>query len=146
MTTVLIVEDDPWIAELMQEELEVAGFSVSGIARTLGEAEDSARKQEPDFAIVDLGLADGDFGTDVAASLRRTTKAGIIFSTGDVNDLSLTTRRLGDAVMMKPYRLSDIGRGLNIIDEIARLGHTELSFPRNFHLLGGSVADALIRS
>ncbi len=34
--------------------------------------------------------------------------------------------------MTKPYRISDVGRGLKIIDEMARLGHTELTFPRIF--------------
>jgi DNA-binding response OmpR family regulator len=136
MQVVLIVEDDLSIADLLQEQLEVAGFSVSGVARTTKEAEDLAEQLEPDFAIVDLRLANGDLGTDVAANLRRTTKAGIIFSTGNSNDLSLMAR-LGDAVMTKPYRISDIGRGLKIIDEIARLGHTELPFPRTFQLLSG---------
>jgi DNA-binding response OmpR family regulator len=134
MRAVLIVEDDLSIADLLQQELEAAGYSVSGIARTTQEAEDSAVKHEPDFAIVDIRLANGDLGTDVAATLRRTTKAGIIFSTGNSNDLSLMTR-LGDAVMTKPYRMSDIGRGLKIIDEVARFGYTELTFPRNFQLL-----------
>jgi DNA-binding response OmpR family regulator len=134
MTAVLIVEDDLSIADLLQQELEAAGYSVSGVARTTREAEDSADQNEPDFAIVDIRLANGDLGTDVAAKLRRTTKAGIIFSTGSSTDLPVKTP-LGDAVMTKPYRISDIGRGLKIIDEIARLGHTELTFPRNFRLL-----------
>jgi DNA-binding response OmpR family regulator len=134
MTAVLIVEDDLSIADLLQQELEAAGYSVSGIARTTREAEDSAGQQEPDFAIVDIRLADGDLGTDVAAILRKTPKAGIIFSTGNSNDLSVMTR-LGDAVMTKPYRMSDIGRGLRIIDDMTRFGRTELTFPRNFQLL-----------
>jgi DNA-binding response OmpR family regulator len=134
MTAVLIVEDDLSIADLLQQALEAAGYSISGIARTTREAEDSAEQHEPDFAIVDIRLANGDLGTDVAFNLRKTTKAGIIFSTGNSNDLSVMGP-LGDAVMTKPYRMSDIGRGLKIIDEMARTGHTELAFPRNFQLL-----------
>jgi DNA-binding response OmpR family regulator len=139
MTAVLIVEDDLSIADLLQHELEAAGYSVSGIARTTREAEDSAEQHEPDFAIVDVRLANGDLGTDVAVNLRRTTKAGIIFSTGNSNDLSVMTS-LGDAVMTKPYRMSDIGRGLKIIDEMARFGYTKLTFPRNFQLLIGAAS------
>jgi hypothetical protein len=86
------------------------------------------------LAIVDVRLANGDLGTDVAAFLRRTTKDGIIFSTGDGNDLSIMAP-LGDAVTTKPYRRSDVGRGLKSIDEIARLGHSAIIFPRNFRLL-----------
>jgi DNA-binding response OmpR family regulator len=134
MIDVLIVEDDLSIADLLQQELEAAGYSVCGIARTTREARDLSEQHEPDFAIVDIHLAHGDLGTDVAAELRRTTKAGIIFSTGNSNDLSVMAS-LGDAVMTKPYRMSDVGRGLKIIDEMARFGHTELNFPRNFQLL-----------
>lgn len=66
---------------------------------------------KPDFAIVDIRLAHGDLGTDVAAELGRTTKAEIIFSTGNGNDLSLVAS-LGDAVMTKPHRMGDVGHGL----------------------------------
>ncbi len=131
---VLIVEDDLAIAELLQQELEMAGYSVCGVARTTREAAASAEKHEPDFAIVDVRLANGDLGTDVAAYLRRTTNAGIIFSTGDSSDLS-AMMPLGDAVMTKPYRMSDVGSGFKIIDEIARLGQSAIVFPRNFRLL-----------
>ncbi len=79
MTAVLIVEDDLSIADLLQHELEAAGYCVSGIARTTREAEDSAEQHEPDFAIIDIRLANGDLGTDVACNLRKTTKAGSYF-------------------------------------------------------------------
>ncbi len=138
MTTVLIVEDDLSIADLLHRELEAAGYSVTGIARTTREAEDSAEQQVPDFAIIDIRLADGDLGTDVAATLRKTTKTRIMFSTGNSNDLAMMDPP-GDAVMTKPYRISDIGRGLKIIDEMSRFGHTDLTFPRNFQLLGSEV-------
>ena len=134
MASVLIVEDDLFIADMLGTQLEVAGYSVSGIARTRLEAEDSAEHQEPDFAIVDVSLANGDLGTDVAVNLRRTTKARIIFSTGNSSDISVMAP-LGDAVMTKPYRLSDVERGLKIIDEIARFGHSNLAFPLSFRLL-----------
>jgi DNA-binding response OmpR family regulator len=134
MTKVLIVEDDLSIADLLQEVLEAEGYFVCGIARTVEKAMDSTKTQEPDFAIIDLRLANGDLGTEVAANLRRTTKAGIMFSTGNSNDMSLTAS-LGDAVRTKPYRLSDAGLGLKIIDELARLGQTQLKFPRNFQLI-----------
>jgi len=45
----------------------------------------------------------------------------------------------GDAVMTKPYRLTDVGRGLEIIDELARLGRTRLPLPPNFRLLAPAI-------
>jgi DNA-binding response OmpR family regulator len=133
MISVLIVEDDLLIAGLLQDGLEAEGYSVCGIARTVAEAKASAERQEPDFAVVDIRLANGGLGTDVAINLRRTTQAGILFSTGNSNDTSLM-ESLGDAVMTKPYRLRDVGRGLKILDEMSRLGQTVLVFPRNFKL------------
>ena len=131
---VLIVEDDFSIASLLQEQLEFDGYFVSGVARTVAEAKEAVARLEPDFAIVDVHLAHGDLGTDVAAHLRETTSAGIIFSTGDSSDPSLL-RSLGDAVMTKPYRLADLSRALEITDEIMRFGRTAFEFPTGFQLL-----------
>ena len=48
----------------------------------LGEQMKSASFQHASEAEAEEGLANGDLGTEVAANLRRTTKAGIMFSTG----------------------------------------------------------------
>jgi CheY-like chemotaxis protein len=133
MPNVLIVEDDLTIADMLQEALEIDGYRVSGIARTVGEAIEAAERHNLDFAVIDIHLANRGLGTDVAAHLRRTTTIGILFSTG--NDNGDLTAHLGDAVMTKPYRQSDVGRGLKIIGEVARFGQSQLASPRNFRLL-----------
>ena len=134
MKNVLIVEDDFSIADLLQMALEADGYCVSGIARTVAEAVKAAERHVPDFAVVDVYLAKGDLGTDVGAHLRQMKNIGILFSTGNdqVKNLSLL---VGDAVMTKPYQLADVGRGLEILDELAQFGQTQLVFPRNFRLL-----------
>ena len=134
MLSVLIVEDDLSIADLLQEALEDLGYNVTGVARTLHEATLSVDRQKPDVAIIDIRLANGDLGTDVAAYLRETTTARIMFSTGNSNNSRLMAS-CGDAVMTKPYLMADVARGLHIIDELARSGHTDIVFPRNFRLL-----------
>ncbi|MGD0103085.1 MAG: response regulator [Rhodopila sp.] len=139
MLNVLIVEDDLMIADLLQEALEADGYHVTGIARTVKEAVQSAEQHHADVAVVDIRLANGDLGTDVAAHLREKTTTRVMFSTGNSNDLDQIAR-YGDAVMTKPYRLSDVGRGLRIIDEVARSGHSQLTFPRNFRLLASARA------
>jgi DNA-binding response OmpR family regulator len=137
MLDVLIVEDDISIADLLQRALEVDGYRVSGTARTVKEAIAAFEDHEPHFAIIDVHLAQGDLGSAVGARLRRTTTVGIMFSTGS-DDENLTAVE-GDAVLMKPYRLSDVGRGLKIIGEIAQFGQTQLAHPRNFRLLTPAV-------
>jgi DNA-binding response OmpR family regulator len=134
MLNVLIVEDDLSIADLLQEALEAEGYRVSGIARTVEEAVGAAGQHDLDFAIIDVHLANGGLGTEVGARLRKMTHAGIIFSTGNDNISHLTAQE-GDAVITKPYRLRDVGRGLKIIDDVARFGETQLAYPRNFRML-----------
>ena len=131
---VLIVEDDFSIADLLQTTLEADGYHVTGIARTVAEALRAAEQHVPDFAVVDVYLAKGGRGTDVGAHLRRMKNIGILFSTGNDQTKNLTLL-VGDAVMTKPYRLADVGRGLRIIDELAQFGQTRLVFPSNFRLL-----------
>ena len=134
MLNVLIVEDDLMVADLLQEALEADGYRVTGIARTVQEAVQSAEQHHPDVAVIDIRLANGDLGTDVGMHLRKTTTTRVMFSTGNSNDPHKMAE-CGDAVMTKPYRLSDVGRGLKIIDQLARLGRTTITFPRNFRLL-----------
>jgi DNA-binding response OmpR family regulator len=105
-----------------------------GTARTVRQAAQLAALHCSDVAVIDIRLANGDQGTTVAAHLRNTTKTKILFSTGNGDNLS-SLEDLGDAVMIKPYRLRDIGRALSIIDELARYGQTDLTFPRNSCLL-----------
>jgi CheY-like chemotaxis protein len=135
MPDVLVVEDDILIADLLQGALEAEGYHVSGVARTIAEAKQSADQHPPDFAIIDIRLANGDCGTEFGAYLRSTTPClGIVYSTGNSSDRELT-KSDGDAVMTKPYPPRDIARGLEIIAEFRRLGRTHLRLPRNFRLL-----------
>jgi DNA-binding response OmpR family regulator len=134
MVSVLIVEDDLLIADLLQEALEADDYQVTGIARTVHESVRLAEQHRPDAAVIDIRLANGDLGTTVAAHLRDTTKTKILFSTGN-GDHSASLEAYGDAVMTKPYHLRDVGRALAIIDELARYGQTDLAFPRSFRLL-----------
>lgn len=134
MLNVLVVEDDLMIADLLCEELAHDGYHVTGIARSVAEAKTASNGQHNDFAIIDLHLANGGIGTDVADDLRDINVfIGIVYSTGN-DDLGLSKIN-GDAVMTKPYSMRDIGRALRIIDELAKIGVTKLPYPRNFKLL-----------
>ncbi len=137
MTQVLIVEDNYSLADLLQDVLQTDGYHVTGIVRTREEAVAAIRRQEPDFAVIDVNLAHGSVGNTIKADLGSGfEKLGILFSTG--SDGGLLTSAEGDAVMTKPYRLSDVGRALKIIAELIASGKTELPFPRSFRLLGAS--------
>jgi DNA-binding response OmpR family regulator len=134
MTGILILEDDLSIADLLQEALEAQGYSVIGIAGTVAEAMKIARQHQPDVTVVDVRLANGDLGTEFSAQLRKNHDCPVLFSTGSTDDPVLT-KTDGDAVMIKPYLMNDVGRAITILLELRNFGRTSLPFPRSFSLL-----------
>jgi DNA-binding response OmpR family regulator len=64
----LVIEDEPRIAEILKSGLQRAGFVVD-IVRLCADARDALALTPYDAAILDLGLPDGD-GMDLLAELR----------------------------------------------------------------------------
>lgn len=68
--TVLIVDDDPKIAEIHRHFTEkVAGFEVVGIADSLDDAEKMSQLLEPDLVLLDYYFPEG-YGTDILWRIR----------------------------------------------------------------------------
>jgi DNA-binding response OmpR family regulator len=131
MLKVLIVEDDLMLADFAEAILVEHGYEVSGIARTVTDAVALARRSRPDLVVLDLRLADGGLGTEVAAQLAP-GRPGILYVTGNMSQVALTH---GDACLAKPYRSVDLLRGLEIVAAIAATGNAQPPFPSGFHLL-----------
>jgi DNA-binding response OmpR family regulator len=129
---VLIVEDDLMLADFAEEILVEQGYGVSGIARTVTDAVALARHCGPDLIILDLRLADGGLGTEVAAQLARPGRPGILYVTGNTSQIALTN---GDACLAKPYRSADLLRSLEIVAGIVATGQAQSPFPHGFQLL-----------
>src|SRR6202163_2707877 len=84
MKTVLVVEDEPQIAQIVRDYLQHAGFAV--LTATDGaEALALGRERTPDLLVLDLGLPGMD-GLDVARRLRRDTDIPIIMLTARVEE------------------------------------------------------------
>ena len=105
MPKVLIAEDDLMIADMIEEVLVDAGYEVCGIARTVAEAVALGRRHRPDFAIIDMRLADNGIGTEIAAELSTLGRIGVLYATGNMSKVFLTAID-GDACLSKPYRSS----------------------------------------
>jgi DNA-binding response OmpR family regulator len=84
MTTILIVDDEPQIAEIATDYLRVAGFEVIS-AGDGARALDAVREHRPDLIVLDLGLPGVD-GMDVARRLRRHSEVPIIMLTARVEE------------------------------------------------------------
>ncbi len=134
MLKVLIVEDDLMMADFMEEILVEHGYEVSGIARTVAAAVALAQRCKPNLMILDLRLADGGLGTEVAAQLPGPGRPGILYATGNMSQLELTSAD-GDACLAKPYRSADLLRGLEIVAGLLASGKAQPPFPSGFQLL-----------
>ncbi len=134
MSKVMIAEDDLLMADMLANVLVDGGHEVCGIARTVEEAIALNRQHSPDFAILDIRLAHGELGTDIAARLTSPGRPGILYATGNADHVSLS-KADGEAFLRKPYRSSDVIQALKIVQEMVRNGETSLPFPEGFELL-----------
>lgn len=72
MKRVIVCEDDPIQAISLIEEIELAGAEVCGCFEDSAEAWRAAQVLQPDLAIIDVHLADGPTGVDLALRLAAT--------------------------------------------------------------------------
>jgi CheY-like chemotaxis protein len=118
---VLIAEDDLVIADLADEIL----VEVCGIVPTVAGAVALAQRHKPDLAVLvlDLRFADGGLGTEIAAQLLPLGSLGVLYATGNISQVVLTTAD-GDACLSKPYSSADlkVGKLLRQQAAIARFG------------------------
>ena len=103
MKTVLVVDDEPSIAQIAGDYLRHAGFAVITAANGV-DALTAARTRRPDLIVLDLGLPRMD-GLDVARALRRDGDMPIIMLTARIEESDrLTGLELGaDDYMTKPF-------------------------------------------
>jgi DNA-binding response OmpR family regulator len=100
---VLVVDDEPRIAEIARDYLERAGFKVT----TAGNGADAlalAQTKRPDLVVLDLGLPRMD-GLDVTRTLRKHSNVPIIMLTARVDESDkLIGLELGaDDYVTKPF-------------------------------------------
>lgn len=134
MIKVLIAEDDLIIADCLEEILVNACYDVCGIARTVSEGVTLGRLHRPELAILDVRLAHGGAGTEIAAALRNGGRTGILFATGNPEGAGLTAAD-GDACITKPYSGDALIAGLRLVRDIVAMGSARPPFPRGFQVL-----------
>ena len=135
MLKVLIAEDELMIADLLEETLTMSGYEICGIARTVVEAVALAELHKPDLAVLDVRLAQGNRGPDIARRLSDRGTLGILYATGEDARRSTLTLADGSASITKPYQVEDVARALAIVREIMTLGTATPPFPLGFRLL-----------
>ena len=130
----MIAEDDLMIADMIEGLLVAHGYQVCGIAATVAAAVALALRDKPDLAVIDLRLADGGLGTEIAVQLKGHHMPGILYATGNAANVILTAAN-GQACISKPYSEAGLLRALDLVTEIVATGRASPPFPRGFKIL-----------
>jgi two-component system alkaline phosphatase synthesis response regulator PhoP len=139
MATILVVDDEPKITQLVRDYLERAGFGVV----TAGDGREAlmrAHTERPDLVILDLGLPQLD-GLDVTRSLRRDGDLPIIMLTArdDETDKLIGLELGADDYVTKPFSPRELVARVRAVlrrrdrvggDDLLRAGTLTLDLPR----------------
>jgi two-component system response regulator RegX3 len=106
--TILLVEDEPAIAEPLAETLTREGFHLE-VAGTAAGAVDAVARVRPDLILLDLMLPDGS-GFDVCREVRRDSQVPIIMLTarGDETDRVIGLELGADDYVVKPFSAREV--------------------------------------
>jgi DNA-binding response OmpR family regulator len=115
MKTILVVDDEPKIVQLVRDYLERAGFRVltaSNGKTTLA----LARSEKPDMVILDLGLPEMD-GLDVTRTLRKDSNVPILMLTARSEETDkLIGLELGaDDYITKPFSPKELVARVRVV-------------------------------
>ena len=121
MKQILVVDDEPRIAEICRDYLERAGFTVVTAANG-ADALALARTRQPDLVVLDLGLPKMD-GLDVTRALRKQSNVPIIMLTARVDESDkLVGLELGaDDYLTKPFSPRELVARVRAV--FRRIGH-----------------------
>jgi two-component system, OmpR family, alkaline phosphatase synthesis response regulator PhoP len=150
MATILVVDDEPKITQLVRDYLERAGFGVV----TAGDGREAlmrARTEHPDLVVLDLGLPQLD-GLDVTRRLRRDADVPIIMLTArdDETDKLIGLELGADDYVTKPFSPRELVARVRAVlrrrdradaDDVLRVGELELDLPRMRLKVAGRVVE-----
>lgn len=111
-TRVIIIEDEPLIAESLRTVLTEAGFEIAGVARRVEKAVKMIESVACDVALLDANLG-GVSASPAAAALRARDLPFLVLS-GYTRE-QLQREFLGGTFIQKPYRTAQLIDGLNAI-------------------------------
>lgn len=118
---ILVVDDEPGLAELLSRTMIVAGFEARS-APTYREALQVADELVPELALIDISLPDGS-GFDLCQELRiRLPLLGVVFLTArDSMTDKLTGLNIGgDDYITKPFSVAEVVARVNAV--LRRIG------------------------
>lgn len=107
MASVLILDDEPLIAMLVQDWIEDLGYEVIGPARSVRQALTLIDDHKPDAAILDVSLGESD--SFCVADALKSRKIPFAFGTGR-DAQAIPPNHANAPMLFKPYDISSLKR------------------------------------
>lgn len=114
--TILLVEDDPLVAMMLEGYLDALGYELIGPAESIATALHLIGTATFDSAIVDVHLANGEISAPVAAALKAAGKPFLV-TTG--HQVALDPAYDGAPLLAKPFTLTSLEAALLNLDEVS---------------------------
>jgi DNA-binding response OmpR family regulator len=132
-TTVLVVEDDKRVANVIGDQLREEGYVVVA-ARTIAEAEGLLSTRAPDVVLLDVMLPDGS-GFDLCRTIRRgdgswNRSLGILVLSARVDEADVLRgfERGADDYLRKPFSMPELVARMRAISQRRRRPATDVFF------------------
>lgn len=114
ISRMLLVEDEPLIAMMLEDFLEAIGCEVVGTADSVASALALVEARGFDAAVLDLNLLDGESSDPVAVRLR---ELGIPFAVSS-GDEGGTVRYGNRPRLVKPYTIYDLESAIAAMERV----------------------------
>jgi CheY-like chemotaxis protein len=106
---ILVVEDEPFIAMLLEDMLEELGFEITASFPQVAEAEKYLAGAQVDVALLDVNV--GNEKIDPVADLLAARGCPFIFTTG-YGQKGVPENHIGRPVLQKPFQIDDLSKAL----------------------------------
>lgn len=113
---ILIVEDDPLIAEDLSSLLSDADYYIAGIAHNAPESIEMIGKLIPDAVLLDINLGKKGSGIEVARWINQNKPLAFVYITGSADDTTLSHAKLTHpgGYLLKPFTGPDVKVALEV--------------------------------
>jgi len=141
---ILIIEDEPLIAEDIADQCRLSGYEVCGVAYQAGKAMVMLEECRPNLVLLDINLHDEIDGTDIATYLNKHTTIPFIYITSYSDKVTLEkakeTNPLG--FIVKPFSTGQIFSTIEIAwTQITRNLMPELDLSKASQLLNIEIGE-----
>ena len=109
---VLVVDDQPAVAEVVADTIEYAGHEIVGIARDGMDAVTKAQELQPDLVVMDISMPRMNGVEAMKAILKEGSTKRVLLMSGEYRSLGVTrdemTRNGAAGFMEKPFNVTEL--------------------------------------